>query len=422
MAYVNVLEWKAEQVSEWLRGLDDSIYPYAHFFLNNNVTGQGLLNLTVDDLYKLHVEKLGHQELILESLEHLKNFHFNLDQENLQYICLKLSCKARSLYNEIMMLHPPGQDQGKQTVTGPVMSAVSDVLDSVRILLSWLHRKPFDTKEEFYKVRTTLISLSLELATNTHREAFAEQPIDVVRDCCDKLADVADQVIQEVRDPLLLQPASLDVATVRKKTQEELGVVVVPGLGGIHLVSEVNMLNPSTRIQPGDEIVQLMCENPGEVILTLKKRPKHAALMGQVYMKPFRIPARKKSAFYFNNLPSPRTELLVVPDVSMPIKKRIPSVESLTDDQDHTSDSDPEHDEAFLPVAAAEVAGQIERNKSTVSPTSSLRSVLSRPRSAPLRRATISGSLPRSRPYLNVGEVMDRLCMIFLCRLSVFSH
>ena len=33
------------------------------------VTGsvcQGLLNLTVDDLYKLHVEKLGHQEIILD--------------------------------------------------------------------------------------------------------------------------------------------------------------------------------------------------------------------------------------------------------------------------------------------------------------------------------------------------------------------
>lgn len=54
-------------------GLDDSVYSYAHFFINNNVTGQGLLNLTVDDLYKLHVEKLGHQEIILEALELLKN-------------------------------------------------------------------------------------------------------------------------------------------------------------------------------------------------------------------------------------------------------------------------------------------------------------------------------------------------------------
>ena len=74
----------------------------------------------MDDLYKLHVEKLGHQEIILESLELLRNFHYNLDQvqsdvffwrnsyetcvqENLQYICLRLSCKARSLFNEMCM-------------------------------------------------------------------------------------------------------------------------------------------------------------------------------------------------------------------------------------------------------------------------------------------------------------------------------
>lgn len=47
--------------------------PYAHHFINNNVTGQSLLNLTVDDLTKLRVEKLGHQEIILEALESLKN-------------------------------------------------------------------------------------------------------------------------------------------------------------------------------------------------------------------------------------------------------------------------------------------------------------------------------------------------------------
>ena len=82
-------------------GLDDSIYPYAHSFLNNNVTGRGLLSVTVDDLYKLQVEKVGHQEIILEALEHLRNLHHNLDTENLQYVSLKVACKARSLTNEI---------------------------------------------------------------------------------------------------------------------------------------------------------------------------------------------------------------------------------------------------------------------------------------------------------------------------------
>lgn len=73
MAYVNVHGWRSEQVAQWLRGLDDSIYPYCHYFVNNNVTGQQLLNLTVSDLIKLHVEKLGHQEIILEGLEKLRN-------------------------------------------------------------------------------------------------------------------------------------------------------------------------------------------------------------------------------------------------------------------------------------------------------------------------------------------------------------
>ena len=40
------------------------------------------------------------------------------------------------------------------------------------------------------------------------------------------------------------------------------------------------------------------------------------------------------------------------------------------------------------------------------SPTHSMRSVLSRPRSAPHRRATISGSSPSHyKPYINISEV-----------------
>ena len=375
MAYVNVLDWKAEQVADWLRGLDDCVYPYAHFFLNNDVTGQGLLNLTVDDLYKLHVEKLGHQEIILESLELLRNFHYNLDQENLQYTCLRLSCKARSLYNEMLLC--PQKEGEKQVVVAPVMSAVADVLESVRLLLSWLERKPFDASAEYHGVRTTLISLSLELATNTQRDTFAEQPLDVIRSCCDKLAQLADRVIQQFTDPLILQPASLDVATVRKRAEEELGISLEAGQAGHHLVVETRMLNPAARVEPGDEIVQvnyqtvvgwqtkkvvqLMGENPVELILTLKKRPRHSVL-GQIYMKPFRIPARKKSAYYINNLPSPRTELLVVPDVSLPIAKKRHQSDSSGELPLSETETDSEDDDAFLPVAASEVREDCKRN------------------------------------------------------------
>ena len=101
----------------------------------------------------------------------MRNFHYNLDQENLQYICLRLSCKARSLYNEMSLNFPKVGE--KQVVRAPVMSSVADVLDSVRLLLSWLERKPFDLSHEYHTVRTTLISLSLELATNAQRDTLA---------------------------------------------------------------------------------------------------------------------------------------------------------------------------------------------------------------------------------------------------------
>ena len=68
-----------------------------------------------------------------------------------------------------------------------------------------------------------------------------------------------------------------------------------------------------------------------------------------------------------------RTELLVVPDVSIPIKKKPPSLTSSDEHLTEAEDSDSENDEAFLPVAASVVVGQIEKNKINVSPTASLR-------------------------------------------------
>lgn len=52
-------------------GLDDSITPYAHYFKSNNVSGQELLNLTTEDLSKLHVEKIGHQVNLHQNIYYL---------------------------------------------------------------------------------------------------------------------------------------------------------------------------------------------------------------------------------------------------------------------------------------------------------------------------------------------------------------
>ncbi len=173
---------------------------------------------------------------------------------------------------------------------------------------------------------------------------------------------MSDALIRDTQDPLVLQPAYLDIATVKKKAADDssdFGLVLERGAGvsaagsssasllgssGPHLVKEVRFgsaAHGAGRIEAGDEIVQvnyqtvvgwqtkkvlrLFEENPSELILTLKKRPRHTNVTyGKIYMKPFRIPARQqgqnKSTSYFNNLPSPRAELLVAPNISFPKK------------------------------------------------------------------------------------------------------
>ena len=47
-----------------------------------------------------------------------------------------------------------------------MMASVADVLDSVRQLLSWLERKPFDRSDQYHGVRTTLIRWLFALSSN----------------------------------------------------------------------------------------------------------------------------------------------------------------------------------------------------------------------------------------------------------------
>lgn len=84
----------------------------------------------------------------------------------------------------------------------------------------------------------------------------------------------------------------------------------------------------SGKIEDGDEIIQInyqtvvgwhykrvlqqLQESPPDVLLTLKKRPRHTKIYGQIYMKPYRLPSKKRSLPYRfgENLPSPRIEFV----------------------------------------------------------------------------------------------------------------
>ncbi|XP_044742809.1 uncharacterized protein LOC123305220 [Chrysoperla carnea] len=339
MAYVNVAEWSPDQVTEWLKGLDNVIIPYINSFLNNGVKGHQLLNLRADDLEHLGVYTLGHQELILEAVEHLRNFHYELDRENLQLLALRLSCAAHSLYNELSST----ADNNK--VETQTMADVANIISTIKPLVCWLDRSPFSGQTEYNDRKIELLKLSVLMATCAHRDRFAERPVAAIRGYCESLAELADKIIQDISDPMLLQPASLDLATLKKR-ENDLGFFILPSFRNVHQIAEIKFGSPahtSGKIEEGDEIVQvnyqtvvgwerkkvlsLFQESPPDVLLTLKKRPRHTKIYGQIYMKPYRLPSKKRSLPYnrwHDNLPSPRPELLTIPDFEIPLP-RVPS-------------------------------------------------------------------------------------------------
>lgn len=87
---------------------------------------------------------------------------------------------------------------------------------------------------------------------------------------------------------------------------------------GVHVIGGVKFQSPAHqcgKIEEGDEVVQVnyqtvvgwqqkklvaaMLENTTKVILTLKKRPRHSNNFGQIYVKPYRLPSKKRDSYHF---------------------------------------------------------------------------------------------------------------------------
>ncbi|KAK4319979.1 hypothetical protein Pmani_009134 [Petrolisthes manimaculis] len=473
MAYVNVAEWSPDQVAEWLKGLDETVLPYVHYFVNNRVDGRRLLQLSPDDLPPLCVTKVGHQELILQAVELLRNIHYQLDQENVQYLALRLSSKARSIYCELRQTPPQtfvrngagsaeednGNENGEgaerreaqkrqERVSTAVIAGVAEVLAAVKGLVCWLNRQPFEGQERYNALKSSLVELSIRLATIAQRDMFAENQATVILQLCRSLAMISDKIIQEYDDPLIIQPASLDIATVKKKADDEWGLVLQSSYQGVHQVSGVIALSPAYqcgKLLEGDELVQIdyqtvvgwslhkvtgmMQEFPVEVILTIKKRPRHTNTVNQMYLKPMRLPSKKRtySPWGFSLTASPaRYEIPSIPSLhisvsvdKVPIRRganaephpksstpppqlATPSPQppsSVSDGQSTTSEresdrsesEDSEDDDAFL--SDGELPGS--------SAALSARLYHPKPRAPVQRRATIPGATTRHTLSIN---------------------
>ncbi|XP_060838603.1 uncharacterized protein LOC132920327 [Rhopalosiphum padi] len=423
MAYVNVADWKSDQVADWLKGLDSVIIPYIKYFIDTDVNGQKLLDMQPNDLDKIGVQKIGHQELILEAVDLLRNFHYELDKENVQLLALRLSCSAHSLYKDIKQNY-----LNSTQVPTKILTDVANTVAALKPLVNWLNRPPFCGQPHYISMKNNLLKLALEIVTSGQRDRFAENPVENIFEIAKQLAQHADHVIQESQDSLILQPASLDVATLKKRSGESLGFYIVPSFHGVHQVGEVkcnSVAHQCGKIEAGDEIVQvnyqtvvgwqarqvmaLLEEASTDIFLTLKKRPRHSKVFGQIYMKPYRLPSKKLFNYpqrYFDQLTPPRpSDLLTIPNFSFPVnkqdKKKVPKIQESQLLSDHLLSPPP-----VIHLGGRSISPEIfshsnsssgdesELESANCSSPTSVRLYLPKPHIPVQRRATISGASP----------------------------
>jgi len=359
MAFINVAEWTPRHVVQYLQGLERCIQPYVQFFFDNQINGTRLLSLTYEDLERIHITKIGHQEIIQDSIDLLRHLHYNSSSENLQSLALKLGCKSRSLYNYLKKeskcgkcencisklndsLQPeydeneenqliysnlfPQYKKSISTIRKPMpekkmcrkittftIASVCDILLSVKQFVNWIDRYSFERLDHYTLIRQTILRISIELASTTQRDHFVENPKAIIIYNCLKFANICDTIVQELNDSLMIQPTCLEMVPIKMNKNEELGVNIYSSYRGVHIIGDIKIQTPAHRcgrIDEGDEIIQVnyqtvlgwsqrkvilaMQEYPTKIVITVKKRPSHCRIAGQLrVLEPTKIPHRQ---------------------------------------------------------------------------------------------------------------------------------
>lgn len=117
-------------------GLDNSMYKYINAFTNNEIKGQALLSIRPYELNELGMQKIGHQEIVLEGVEQLRNFNYNMQQENLQFLALQVASTATNLHKLLYYFN-------KSSIETQILNDITHTIATIKPLVFWLDRSPF---------------------------------------------------------------------------------------------------------------------------------------------------------------------------------------------------------------------------------------------------------------------------------------
>ncbi|NXF21843.1 CNIPF protein, partial [Rhodinocichla rosea] len=292
-----VRSWGPAQAAAWLRGglicagLDAAVqgYPFEAWGLS----GPDLLGLEPGVLEALGVRPVGHQELLLEAVEQLRNLDTGLASTSLRTLTERLQELAQGIQSLVQGGLSAGDAPQPPSLT--LLARVIDLVGAAKELFFWLNRYLFSTLNDFSASRD-IILLCAQLA-ETLQAARGAARAPLTPHChpqCQHIEGICESIVG------CSPPALLD----RRAVLQSVGLVLLPGPQGSPPTErgrEPRSGHPTVplsaqalaahggHILPGDEIVQVneqvvvgwtpvslarkLLEKGNRVTLVLKKIP-----------------------------------------------------------------------------------------------------------------------------------------------------
>ncbi|XP_057714954.1 connector enhancer of kinase suppressor of ras 1 isoform X2 [Corythoichthys intestinalis] len=285
-----ITAWSEETVSQWLQGLDAPLHRYA--LSEWHLTGLDLLQLTSEDLDRLGVSKIGHQELLLDAVEKLCSLSYGDSGENLQGLTEKLRSVAHNLQMGIQgrWRHNSYDGQSVTKLSTSLLHAVVELISCAKGLFTILNRYQLSQLSRHTTSKKILNQCKeLGVIVQKKRTCVYEKEKDIIS-VCRQLVVVCDEILSCSPEALLTNTTQLEsVDLVPASPGEQLGIEITSIGSSNHYVTGT-AAEPSSdvaKILAGDEVIKVnnqivvgwsranlvkkLQENPNGVTLVLKR-------------------------------------------------------------------------------------------------------------------------------------------------------